>query len=60
VIEQRRAVHRPDLDGERARAEAWIAERVARVLELAADARPRAGRDCQGCAYIAGCTAHQG
>ena len=43
VIEQRRAATRPDLDADRAEAHAWIGDRVARVLELAAD-RPTAGR----------------
>jgi hypothetical protein len=60
VIEQRRATHAPDLDADRAEAHTWIASRVERVLELAADGRPRAGRDCQGCAFIAGCSAHPG
>jgi hypothetical protein len=60
VIEQRRTTYTPDLDAERAEAHEWIAERVATVLELAADARPQAGRDCQGCAFISGCTKHAG
>lgn len=60
VIEQRRARHTPDLEADRAEAHAWIAVRVARVLELAADARPHAGRDCQGCPFISGCAKHPG
>ena len=60
VIEQRRATHEPDLEADRAEAHAWIADRVERVLELAADARPSAGRDCQGCAFISGCSKHPG
>jgi len=60
VIEQRRAQHAPDVEADRAEAFSWIGDRVARVLELAADARPRAGRDCQGCAFISGCTKHPG
>jgi hypothetical protein len=60
VIEQRRARHSPDIEADRAEAHAWIADRVTRVLELAADARPSAGRDCQGCAFISGCTKHKG
>jgi hypothetical protein len=60
VIEQRRTTYTPDLDAERAEAHEWIAERVALVLELSADARPQAGRDCQGCAFISGCTKHPG
>lgn len=60
VIEQRRTLHVPDLDADRAEAHEWIATRVARVLDLAADGRARAGRDCQGCAFIAGCSEHAG
>ncbi len=60
VIEQRRTTHSPDVEADRAEAHAWIAQRVELVLELAADARPRAGRDCQGCAFISGCTKHPG
>ncbi|HEV7525990.1 MAG TPA: hypothetical protein VGP92_13555 [Acidimicrobiia bacterium] len=60
VIEQRRATHAPNVEADRAEAHAWIGERVAVVLELAADARPQAGRDCQGCAFISGCSKHPG
>jgi len=60
VIEQRRANHTPDLEADRAEARAWIGDRVERVLELASDPRPRAGRDCQGCAFISGCSKHPG
>jgi hypothetical protein len=60
VIEQRRSIHAPDVETDRAEAHAWIAERVELVLELAADARPQAGRDCQGCAFISGCAKHAG
>ncbi len=60
VIEQRRATYSPDLDAERAEAHEWIAGRVEVVLALAADGRPQAGRDCQGCAFISGCSKHPG
>ena len=60
VIEQQRTTHVPDLDADRAEAHAWITTRVGRVLDLAADGRPKAGRDCQGCAFIAGCSEHAG
>jgi hypothetical protein len=60
VIEQRRTTYVPDLEAERAAAHEWIAGRVAIVLELVADPRPSAGRDCQGCAFISGCTKHPG
>jgi len=51
---------RLDLDVERDRADAieFVSMRVARLAELAADGRARAGRDCQGCPFIAGCPAH--
>jgi hypothetical protein len=58
VIEQRRVVYEPDLEPERADAHAWIATRVARIFELTSDPRPRAGRDCLGCAFISGCSKH--
>ena len=58
VIDVRMETHVPDLGAEREEARTWIGERVARVLELADDGRPRAGSDCQGCAFIAGCPAH--
>ena len=45
----------PDLADERAEALAWINERVAVVQQLAADGRSRAGADCSGCPFIAGC-----
>jgi len=45
---------------EREAALAWIAPRVVRVLDLAADGRARAGADCLGCPFIAGCPAHAG
>ena len=45
----------PDLESERAEAFTWITERSALVKELAADGRARAGSDCAGCPFIAGC-----
>jgi hypothetical protein len=60
VIEQRHTSLAPDVEADRAEAHEWIAGRVARVLELAADGRPQAGRDCQGCAFISGCSKHPG
>jgi hypothetical protein len=58
VIEQRRVAREPDLDAAREEAHAWIGERVVRILYLASDPRPRAGRDCLGCPFIAGCSKH--
>jgi hypothetical protein len=45
----------PDLASERAEAASWVSERVAIVKQLAADGRSRAGADCGGCPFIAGC-----
>ncbi len=45
----------PDLERERAEALEWISDRTVRVRELAADGRARAGADCAGCPFIAGC-----
>jgi hypothetical protein len=58
VIEQRTQTLEPEVASARAEAHEWIADRVIRLLELAEDARPRAGADCQGCAFVSGCTAH--
>jgi hypothetical protein len=55
VIEQENERHVPDLEPARADARAWITERVHLVQELAADGRARAGADCSGCPFIAGC-----
>jgi hypothetical protein len=45
----------PELARERDEAIAWINERVELVKALAADGRARAGADCSGCPFIAGC-----
>jgi hypothetical protein len=45
----------PELESERAEAIAWITERSALLKELAADGRAKAGSDCAGCPFIAGC-----
>jgi hypothetical protein len=50
----------PDLVRDRAEAEEWINERVAIVKQLAADGRSRAGSDCSGCPFIAGCDQFRG
>ncbi len=60
VIDQRVATHEPDLDADRAEAHRWIGDRVEEILELAGDPRPKIGRDCQGCAFISGCSKHPG
>jgi hypothetical protein len=58
LIEQESVTHVPDLALERASAAEWLAERVALIATFAADGRPRAGADCNGCAFVAGCGAH--
>ena len=55
VIEREVERHSPDLAPARADARAWITERVELVQRLAADGRSRAGADCSGCPFIAGC-----
>ena len=55
VIEREYERHAPDLVSARADAHAWIAERVEVVRQLAGDGRSRAGADCSGCPFIAGC-----
>jgi hypothetical protein len=47
-----------DVAVERAAAMEYVSTRAARLAEVAADGRARAGRDCQGCTFIAGCPAH--
>jgi hypothetical protein len=58
LVDLREARGEPDVLRERPEALEWIATRITRLQELAADGRPRAGSDCQGCAFIAGCTQH--
>ena len=60
VIEHRSSVTTPEVEPARAEAHEWMSARVATLLELASDARPRAGADCQGCAFVSGCSAHSG
>ena len=55
VIERETERHTPELAPAREEARAWITERVELVQELAADGRARAGADCSGCPFIAGC-----
>jgi hypothetical protein len=55
VIERDTEHYVPDLPAARADARSWITERVALVQQLAIDGRARAGADCMGCPFIAGC-----
>jgi hypothetical protein len=58
LIEQEQITHEPDLESERLEANAWMAERIELIKANAAHGRARAGADCNGCAFIAGCEAH--
>jgi len=60
LIERQLQRDTPDLVHERAEATVWISERARRVKELAADGRARAGADCAGCPFIAGCEQFRG
>ncbi len=60
LIEGETERHTPDLASARKSAMAWITERVAVVQALAADGRSRAGADCAGCPFIAGCDQFRG
>ncbi len=43
----------------RAEARAWAGTRAEALIALGPDPRPRMGRDCLGCAYVAKCTVHR-
>jgi hypothetical protein len=58
LIEQELVVFEPDVSPERIEAEAWLSERVATIAHHAGSAQPRAGADCNGCSFVAGCEAH--
>jgi hypothetical protein len=58
LLEAETVTHISDFEVERREADAWIGERVAVIQRNAAHGRPRAGADCNGCAFIAGCDAH--
>jgi hypothetical protein len=47
-------------DDTRVTARDWADERSQRWVDLGPDPRPRVGRDCLGCAYVASCSAHRG
>jgi hypothetical protein len=42
-----------------AAAEAWLSQRVAQIRALADRDHPKAGSDCLGCGFVAGCRAHR-
>jgi hypothetical protein len=58
LLEHEIVSHVPELETERLEAAAWINERVEIIKQHAAHGRARAGADCNGCAFIAGCEAH--
>lgn len=43
----------------RAQARTWAVERAERLLAIGDDARPRMGRDCMGCPYVAQCPVYR-
>lgn len=43
----------------RAAARAWAAPRVDAILALGSDPKPRMGRDCLGCPFVASCPVHR-
>jgi hypothetical protein len=53
-----RAEHEADVVAERRDAHEWFAARTTIVKQHARDGRPRPGADCNGCAFVAGCSAH--
>jgi hypothetical protein len=59
LIEQEMTTHEIDVGPARAAAHEWLAARVALVQQHAADGRARAGNDCQGCAFVNGCSEHR-
>lgn len=47
------------IDGDTRRAaREWAVARATRWIDIGPDPRPRAGRDCLGCAYVAACPSH--
>jgi hypothetical protein len=58
VIEQELATFEVDVENERLEAAAWLSERVSTIARNAQSALPRAGADCNGCSFVAGCEAH--
>jgi hypothetical protein len=52
--------HSPNLGIDRAESHEWLATRAETIQMLAGDERARAGSDCLGCPFIAGCSEHEG
>jgi hypothetical protein len=48
-----------DIDADLAGAQEWVESRITTIRRLALDPQPRAGRDCLGCRFVAGCDAHR-
>lgn len=59
VLNVERAEFVVDVDAQLDDARAWVAERVKVIRDLTVDAQPKAGRDCLGCRFVAGCRAHR-
>ncbi|HET9728817.1 MAG TPA: hypothetical protein VFR41_05315 [Acidimicrobiia bacterium] len=58
LIDLRVVKSSPMLPERRDEAREWIADRIATLRAHAADGRARAGGDCLGCPFVAGCEAH--
>jgi len=59
LLSLERVEHEPDLEHDRPDALGLLDERIEVAKRNAADGRPRAGADCQGCAFVARCSLHK-
>jgi hypothetical protein len=59
VLHLDRAELEIDLHADLVPAREWVAQRFDEIRAFASDPRPRAGSDCQGCRFVAGCTEHR-
>jgi hypothetical protein len=60
LLNQNVVEHIAVLPADRNDANVWLAGRVEAVTRAARDGRARAGSDCLGCPFVAGCDQHQG
>jgi hypothetical protein len=58
LIDQHDSEYDAHLPDDRDAAREWLAQRVAVVRARADKQAPRAGVDCLGCRFVAGCSAH--
>jgi len=59
VLNQDVVEHTSVLPADRSQADNWFAQRVDDVMRAADDGRARAGTDCLGCPFVAGCEQHR-